>query len=71
MGNCYSNARDCSCPYCQEELKKGCMSPKFCKPCGVKNKNIKVCSVCGAQYSLEYRKCPACSCNTLINNTKA
>jgi hypothetical protein len=64
MGSCNchsrSNSSGCSCPHCEDELKNGCMSPTFCKPCGSKNKNIKVCSVCGAQYSLEYEKCPAC-----------
>jgi hypothetical protein len=61
MCNCYHSSGSCSCPHCEDELKNGCMSPKFCKPCLVKNKNIEVCSLCGAQYSSEYDKCPSCS----------
>jgi hypothetical protein len=62
MYNYHSNSSSCSCPYCEKELKNGCMSPKFCNPCVVvKNKNIEICSLCGAQYSSEYDKCPSCS----------
>jgi hypothetical protein len=63
MGNCnfHSHSSGCLCPHCEDELKNGCMSPTFCKPCGQKTKNIKVCPVCQVEYSLEYEKCPACS----------
>jgi hypothetical protein len=53
---------DCSCPHCETELKSGCMSPKFCKPCCVKEKSkAKVCPVCKAEYASEYDGCPSCS----------
>jgi hypothetical protein len=60
MYNCRSNSSSCSCPHCKEELKNGCMSPKFCKLCETK-KHVRVCAVCGAEYALEYEKCPSCS----------
>ncbi|MDR1122825.1 MAG: hypothetical protein LBL02_02230 [Endomicrobium sp.] len=55
--SCFSG---CLCPHCEDELKNSHMRPTFCKPCELKAKNIKVCSVCQAEYSLEYEKCPAC-----------
>jgi hypothetical protein len=52
---------NCLCPYCQTELKKGCLSPKFCKPCSTKkSENIKICDVCKSEYSNEYEDCPMC-----------
>jgi len=55
--------RDCYCPHCETELKKGCLSPEFCKPCHVnkRNSDVKVCPVCKSEYVHEYSKCPACS----------
>lgn len=51
---------ECACPHCETELKEGCFSPKFCKPCSVK-KNTKICNDCKAQYLAEYGECPSCS----------
>jgi hypothetical protein len=52
---------NCSCPFCQTELKNGCLSPEFCKPCCVtKNSSIEVCDVCESEYSNEYKQCPIC-----------
>jgi hypothetical protein len=52
--------KSCSCPHCVTELKKGCFSPCFCKPCGIINEKIKICARCKAQYSAEYEECPSC-----------
>ncbi|MDR2860328.1 MAG: hypothetical protein LBV66_00655 [Elusimicrobiota bacterium] len=53
--------KKCECPYCETELKNGCLNPKFCKPCSIHvDKNIKVCAECGSQYSAEYDTCPSC-----------
>ncbi|WP_052571245.1 hypothetical protein [Endomicrobium proavitum] len=61
MGN-----KNCSCPHCSSELKNGCFSPKFCKPCGVKS-NVKICPDCQAEYLAEYDKCPSCAAAKLKN----
>ncbi|MCL1972398.1 MAG: hypothetical protein FWG57_05350 [Endomicrobia bacterium] len=55
-------AKECGCPHCEPELKKGCFEPKFCKPCQIK-KNIKVCAECKAEYAAEYDECPSCAAN--------
>lgn len=52
--------KGCACPHCEMELKEGCFSPGFCKPCGVK-KNIMVCPECKAEYLAEYKECPSCN----------
>lgn len=52
--------KECACPHCETELKKGCMQPAFCKPCGIVNKNIKICPECKAEYLAEYEECPSC-----------
>jgi len=70
MANNIYKYQDCSCPYCETELKKRCFSAEFCKPCCAsgKEKNVKICSVCRAEYAYEYNECPAC---TVASKTKS
>ncbi|MCL2334865.1 MAG: DNA repair protein RadA [Endomicrobia bacterium] len=65
---CFSQS--CACPFCEPELTNGCFSPDFCKPCAGSKASgnaagkackIKVCQICGAQYSAEYGECPSCA----------
>ncbi|MDR1926136.1 MAG: hypothetical protein LBQ13_00370 [Endomicrobium sp.] len=46
--------QSCLCPHCELELKNGCMSPKFCRPCGINaKKDMKV-----SEYAPKYDKVP-------------
>ncbi|MDR2192742.1 MAG: hypothetical protein LBO62_07695 [Endomicrobium sp.] len=55
-------SQKCLCKFCNKELTNGCLSPSFCKPCGVKeNGNIKICPICKSQYLAEYEECPSCA----------
>jgi len=58
----------CSCGFCDKELKNGCMSPEFCKPCSSTqkreaglNENVKICPLCKSEYLAEYEECPNCT----------
>jgi hypothetical protein len=53
---------ECSCAFCDKELKKGCMSPDFCRACrsAPKDKNSKICPSCKSEYLAEYKECPNC-----------
>jgi hypothetical protein len=47
---------NCSCPFCEKELKSECLSPDFCTPCDA---DLTVCQ-CGQKYSGKLAKCPKC-----------
>ncbi|MCL2390593.1 MAG: hypothetical protein FWD54_02950 [Endomicrobia bacterium] len=59
----------CCCPHCEKELKNGCFSPSFCKPCRINEKqagDFKICPECKAEYLTQYEECPSCK-TTMIN----
>jgi hypothetical protein len=63
MKNNTFSYQNCCCPHCETELKMGCFSPDFCKPCHIDKRNrvIKACPICKSEYAYEYTECPACS----------
>jgi hypothetical protein len=52
------HAKGCHCPFCEEELKKGCVEPPFCRTCD--QVVVIECASCGKRVNGKSAVCPEC-----------